>query len=184
MNQMVQGDAERVEIRLAGRGGQGLILAGVILAEAAVLYDGKNACQTQSYGAEARGGASKSEVVIATGEIDYPKIICADVLLALSQEACDRYGHDIKPEGLLIVDEMHVTRVPTGEIRVYKMPITRVAEEETGRSITANMVSLGVLAALTGIVSKEALRKTVERRAPTGTAEINLRALEAGFALV
>ncbi len=79
---------DRYEIRLAGEGGQGMILAGIILAEAAAIYDGKNACQTQVYGPEARGGASKAEVVIAQGEIDHPEVICADALVAMSQEAC------------------------------------------------------------------------------------------------
>jgi 2-oxoglutarate ferredoxin oxidoreductase subunit gamma len=172
---------ERIEIRLAGSGGQGLILAGLILAEAAVIHDGKNACQTQSYGPEARGGASKSEVVIDTEEIDYPKVINADVLLALSQEACDTYYHDLKRDGLLIVDSVHVKHVPTS--KAYRLPITQVAEETTGRRITANMVGLGLLAGLTGVVSREALEAAVLARAPAGTAEINLKALAAGYRL-
>lgn len=170
---------KRYEIRLAGEGGQGLILAGLILAEAAVMYDGKNACQTQSYGPEARGGASKSEVVISDEEIDYPKVIAADVLLAMSQEACDKYYHDLKKDGLLIVDSVHVQRVPTS--KAIKVPITKIAEEVTGRSITANVVGLGLLAGLSGVVSREALEKAIADRAPRGTVEINLKALAAGF---
>ncbi|MBC7235730.1 MAG: 2-oxoacid:acceptor oxidoreductase family protein [Chloroflexi bacterium] len=170
---------ERYEIRLAGSGGQGLILAGLILAEAVVLYDGKNACQTQSYGPEARGGASKSEVIIDTQEIDYPKVIAADALLAMSQEACDTYFHDLKRDGLLIVDSVHVHRVPT--TRAYRVPITQIAEETTGRRITANIVGLGLLAGLSGVVSREALEAAVAARAPRGTQEINLKALAAGF---
>ena len=84
--------AHRVEVRLAGEGGQGMILAGIILAEAAAIYDGKNVVQTQSYGPEARGGASKAEVIIAEGEIDFPEVLSADVLMAMSQEACDKYA--------------------------------------------------------------------------------------------
>jgi 2-oxoglutarate ferredoxin oxidoreductase subunit gamma len=170
---------ERYEIRLAGEGGQGLILAGLILAEAAVMYDHKNACQTQSYGPEARGGASKSEVVISTEEIDYPKVIAADVLLAMSQEACDKYYHDLKKDGLLIVDSVNVQRVPTS--KAIRVPITKIAEEATGRSITANVVGLGVLAGLSGVVSREALEAAVAERAPRGTTELNLKALAAGF---
>src|SRR4030065_737676 len=112
---------ERTEIRLAGEGGQGLILAGVILAEAAAIYDGKQVIQTQSYGPEARGGASKAEVVIGDGEIDYPEVIHADVLVALSQEACDRYAANVKKNGLLIVDEEKVGRVPV--TNAFKAPI-------------------------------------------------------------
>jgi 2-oxoglutarate ferredoxin oxidoreductase subunit gamma len=170
---------ERYEIRLAGEGGQGLILAGLILAEAAVMHDHKNACQTQSYGPEARGGASKSEVVIDTEEIDYPKVIAADVLLAMSQEACDKYYHDLKKNGLLIVDSVTVQRVPT--TKAARVPITNIAEEATGRSITANVVGLGVLAGLTGVVSRQALEAAVAERAPRGTTELNLKALAAGF---
>ena len=171
---------ERVEIRLAGAGGQGLILAGLILAEAAVIYDGKNACQTQSYGPEARGGASKSEVVIDNDEIDYPKVIAADVLLAMSQEAVDKYCDNLKPDGLLIVDSVHVQRVSAR--RAIKAPITQIAEDTTGRSITANMVGLGLLVGLTQVVSREALEAAVADRAPKGTVDINLRAMAAGFA--
>ena len=169
----------RVEVRLAGAGGQGLLLAGLILAEAVVLYDGRNACQTQSYGPEARGGASKSEVIVDDEPIDYPKVIAADVLLALSQEACDKYYHDLKRDGLLIVDSVHVRRVPTN--KAISLPITKIAEERTGRAITANMVGLGVLAGLTDVVSEEALRKAIVQRAPEGTSEINLEALAAGL---
>jgi len=156
-----------------------MILAGLILAEAAVMYDHKNACQTQSYGPEARGGASKSEVVIDEDEIDYPKVIAADVLLAMNQEGCDTYYPDLKPDGTLIVDAVHVRRVPTS--RAYCVPITAIAEETTGRSITANVVGLGLLVGLTGVVSREALRSAVAARAPRGTEELNLQALAAGL---
>ena len=169
----------RLEVRLAGTGGQGLILAGLILAEAAVIYDNKNACQTQSYGPEARGGASKSEVVIDDEEIDYPKVIAPDVLLAMSQEACDTYYHDLKRDGLLIVDSVYVERVPTN--KAHRVPITQIAENRTGRAITANMVGLGILGGLTDAVSRQALEAAIAERAPRGTAEINLDALAAGY---
>ncbi|RLC89501.1 MAG: 2-oxoacid:ferredoxin oxidoreductase subunit gamma, partial [Chloroflexi bacterium] len=102
----------RYEVRLAGTGGQGAILAGILLAEAAV-RDGKNVVQTQSYGPEARGGASRAEVVISDGEIHYPKVLQADITLCMSQEACDRYGKRMRRGGLLILDADHVTRAPT-----------------------------------------------------------------------
>lgn len=170
---------KRYEIRLAGEGGQGLILAGLILAEAAAIYDGKNAAQTQSYGPEARGGASKSEVIISDGEIDYPKVIKADVLLTLGQEACDKYFYELKKDGTLIVDSVNVERVPT--TRAYQVPITQLAEEATGRRITANIVGLGLLVGLTGVVSRKAVEAAVKARAPKGTEELNLKALTAGF---
>ena len=170
----------RVEIRLAGEGGQGMILAGVILAEAAVIYDNQFAVQTQSYGPEARGGASKAEIVLSNQQIDYPEVICADVLVALSQEACDKYASNLKKGGLLIVDQEKVSRIPINNS--VRVSITRLAEVSTGRTITANVVALGLLVGLTRIVSREALEKAVLARAPKGTGALNLAALAAGFA--
>lgn len=171
---------DRLEIRLAGEGGQGMILAGVILAEAAAIHDGLNAVQTQSYGPEARGGASRSEVIIARGEIDYPKVMAADLLLCMSQEACDKFYTQVKEDGCIIVDSTQVSRLPSH--RAIAVPFTQIAQETTGRRITASMVALGFLCGLTGVVSKQALEKAVCDRVPTGTEEMNLKALAAGFA--
>ena len=171
--------APRTEVRLAGEGGQGMILAGIILAEAASIYDKKMAVQTQSYGPEARGGASKSEVVIADGEIDHPEVLSADVVVTLSQEAYDKYAASVKPGGLLIVDNEKVSEIrATGAV---KIPISRLAFETTGKAITANTVALGVLVGLTGVVSRGAIEKAVTARAPRGTEEMNRKALKAGF---
>jgi len=170
--------ARRYEVRLAGTGGQGAILAGILLAEAAI-RDGKNAVQTQSYGPEARGGASRSEVVISDGEIHHPKVIQADITLCMSQEACDRYGCQMRKGGLLILDTDHVTRAPT--TRAVRVPMTTLAREVTGREIVANVVGLGVLVGLTGIVSREAMEAAVRDRVPRGTESLNLKALAAGF---
>jgi 2-oxoglutarate ferredoxin oxidoreductase subunit gamma len=170
---------QRFEIRLAGEGGQGMILAGIVLAEAAAIFDGKNAIQTQSYGPEARGGASKAEVIIADREIDYPEVIQADVLVAMSQEACDKYAPNLSKDGFLIVDEDKVGRVTTA--RVVRLPITKIAQQTTGKSITANVVALGALVGLTGIVSREAIEQAVAARAPKGTEAMNRAALAAGF---
>ena len=170
--------ARRYEVRLGGTGGQGAILAGILLAEAAV-RDGMNVTQTQSYGPEARGGASRSEVVISDGEIHYPKVIKADITLCMSQEACDRYGSQVRPGGVLILDADHVSRAPT--TRAVRVPMTTLAREVAGREIVANVVGLGVLAGLTGIVSRKALEAAVRDRAPRGTADLNLKALAAGY---
>ncbi len=175
-------DTDRTEIRLAGEGGQGMILAGIVLAEAAAIYDNKNAVQTQSYGPEARGGASKAEVIIANGEIDHPEVIAADVLIALSQEACDKYAANVKPDGLLIVDEDQVERLPNRP--VIRVPVSKLALDTTGKAITANTVALGVLVGLTGIVSRQAIEKAIMARAPKGTEEMNRKALEAGFTAI
>ena len=172
--------APRTEVRLAGEGGQGMILAGIILAEAATIYEGHNAVQSQSYGPEARGGASKSEVVISKGEIDHPEVLEPDVVVALSQEAFRKFGSSVKPGGLLIVDADKVDS--SSAPKAVRLPITKMAFDTTGRIITANTVALGVLVGLIGMVSREALEKAIIARAPRGTEEMNHKALEAGFA--
>ncbi|MBN1138532.1 MAG: 2-oxoacid:acceptor oxidoreductase family protein [Anaerolineae bacterium] len=170
----------RYEVRLAGEGGQGMILAGVILAEAAAVYDGLNAVQTQSYGPEARGGASRSEVIVAEGEIDYPEVTQANLLLCMSQEACDKYYGQVKEDGLIVVDSCNVSRVPSH--RAISVPITDIAEQASGRRITASITALGLIGGLTGLVTRQALEKVVHDRVPAGTEAVNLKALAAGFA--
>jgi 2-oxoglutarate ferredoxin oxidoreductase subunit gamma len=172
---------ERYEVRLAGVGGQGLQLAGLILAEAAAIYENLNVVQSQSYGAEARGGPSVSEVIIGTGDIDFPKVTAPDLLLALTQDAADRYLSTVKKDGLILMDSQSVERLHT-EKRVLRLPITEVAREATGKPV-ASIVALGVIAAATGIVSRDSLRQAVAARAPRGTGEMNQKALDAGFAL-
>jgi 2-oxoglutarate ferredoxin oxidoreductase subunit gamma len=170
---------DRLEIRLAGMGGQGMILAGVILADAAI-RDGKYAVQTQSYGPEARGGASCSEVIVSDTEIDYPEVIRADVLLCMSQQACDKYYGDMQRSGLLIIDASQVHRTPT--MRAIKADFAGWAVETTGREITASVIALGFLVGLTDLMSQEALEQAVLARTPEGTGEINLKAVARGFA--
>ena len=173
--------ATRCEIRLSGSGGQGLITAGIILAEAAGIYEGKQAVQTQSYGPEARGGASKAEVVIGTEEIDYPKVINPDILLAMTQEATNKYLPDLKPNGVAVIDSSFVKNVPSRD-KLYLIPISNIAKEKTGKFITANIVALGVLCAITKIVSIKSLEQAVLGRVPKGTEKLNQTALQAGFA--
>lgn len=171
------------ELRLTGSGGQGLILAGIILAEAA-LYDGLNVVQSQSYGPEARGGASKAEVIISSKEINYPKVNKCDLLLALTQNACDKYLDTIKPNGILIVDKS-VTNVPNrDDITVYVVPILETARNSLGYLMVANIIALGTIYELTKIVSKSSLEKAVCNRIPRGTEELNLKALEEGYNLI
>ena len=173
--------SERVEVRFSGSGGQGIILAGVILAEAAAIYDDKNAVQSQSYGPEARGGASKSEVIISDGDIDYPKATAIDVLLALTQVACDKYVGDVKPGGTVIIDPREVTRPPRGAFALYAVPVFDLAEKRLGKRIAANIIALGVVVGLTGVVSRRALEEAVLARVPRGTEELNRRALTLGL---
>jgi len=170
---------ERYEIRLSGSGGQGLIIAGIILAEAAGIYDGKFVCQTQSYGPEARGGASKAEVVISDEEIDYPKAIKPDLLLAMNQKSCDVYFFDLKPTGLLIGEATHVKHLPT--TRAIALPFTQIAREKLKNEMVSNVVALGALATLPSVVSLKSLEAAVLARVPAGTEELNKKALEAGI---
>jgi 2-oxoglutarate ferredoxin oxidoreductase subunit gamma len=170
----------RVEFRLSGSGGQGLLLAGIALAEAAIM-EGKNATQTQSYGPEARGGASKSEVVISDEDIDYPKAIDPDFLVALTAESFRAFARAMG-DGLVIVD----SSVPlSGGVaaRTVALPILETASRELGKAVVANMVALGALAGLSGAVARKSLEEAVSKRVPAGTEELNLRALAAGFGL-
>ena len=169
--------AGRFEIRLSGSGGQGLMLAGKLLAEAAV-HDGKNAVQTQSYGPEARGGKSKTDVVIAEGEIDYPKATSVDVLLSMSQPAYNEYKASLREGGLLIVDSRLVENVDRED--AVRIPFTTLAIEECGRQLFANVVALGAVVELTGAVGWESLRSAVLARVPKGTEQINEKALSIG----
>ncbi|MCX7919781.1 MAG: 2-oxoacid:acceptor oxidoreductase family protein [bacterium] len=171
---------ERIEIRLSGSGGQGLVTAGIILAEAAGIFEGKQAVQTQSYGPEARGGASKAEVVISTQEIDYPKVIQPDIFLGLTKLAVEKYLSDIKPNGIAIIDSTFVGSIPINE-QIFLIPISKIAKEKTGKIFTANIVSLGVIVAITNIVSRKAIEQAVLGRVPKGTEKLNIAALHAGF---
>lgn len=171
---------ERYEIRLSGSGGQGLILAGKILAEAAAIYEGRNAVQTQSYGPEARGGASKAEVVISDGEIEYPKAIELDLLLSLTQESCLKYSTDLKTGGILIIDSTSVKELPDGDFRVFSAPITEIAINTVGKAVVTNIVALGILTAISGIVSEESIKKAILARVPKGTEELNMKAFDEG----
>ena len=175
------GKNDRYEMRLSGSGGHGVILAAVILAQAIGTDPGMNVVQTQSYGPEARGGASRSDVVSSKTEIYYPKTMKLDMLLAFTQEACDKYYPDLKSSGFLVVDSVLVTKVPSK--KAYGFPFMRIAREEVGHPMVANIIALGVIAELSGFVSKEALRAVVTERAPRGTEEKNLKALEVGFEL-
>ena len=173
--------ADRYELRFSGSGGQGMITAGIIIAEAASIYGDKNAVQSQSYGPESRGGASRAEVVISDGEIDYPKATAIDCMLALTQLACTSYHKDIKKDGILLIDSTEVTDVPDVECKVYSVPIIDTARDELGKTIVANILSLGIITVLTGIVTKEAIEEAVLARVPEKFRDLNKQALHIGF---
>ncbi len=170
---------ERYEIRFSGSGGQGLITAAVVFAEAVGVYDGRYVCQTQSYGPEARGGKSKAEVVISDHAIDYPKALELDLLLAMNQAACDAYFYDLKKNGILVVDSTLVEQYPTS--RIIAIPFTGIARDEIGRVLVANMVALGAIGLLSGQVNLDNLEKALLARVPKGTEEMNRKALRRGI---
>jgi 2-oxoglutarate ferredoxin oxidoreductase subunit gamma len=175
-------EKDPLQIRLSGAGGQGLITAGIILAEAAVL-DGKNAVQTQSYGPEARLGASKSEVIISSRKIAYPQVTKPDILLCLSQDAYEKYAAQTNPDTVIILDSGTVEcKAPDGKL-IYQFPITEAATK-VGSKVAANVVALGVIGALVGLVTSESLRRAVTKRVPERFRALNEKALEAGARLV
>ena len=170
------------EIRLSGSGGQGLILAGIILAEGAILSN-LNAVQSQSYGPEARGGASKSEVILSNKDINFPKVIESDILVALTQKSFDEYIKKSKEGSIAIVDsEIDTNQV--NNMKIYKVPIIKTAEDVIQKSMTANLVTLGVLSGIIDEINKECLKFAIERRVPRGTEAINIKAFEEGIKLL
>lgn len=171
----------RLEVRLAGSGGQGLILAGLVLAEAAGLYDDREVAMGQSYGPEARGGASKAEVIISSDPIDYPLCSRVDIFLALTQEAADTYSWDLNPSGWVVVDSDLVSHPPSS--RAVSLPFTATARDKMKKPMVANVVALGALLQLTEVVSKRALEKALLARVPPGTEALNKKALAAGVKL-
>jgi 2-oxoglutarate ferredoxin oxidoreductase subunit gamma len=172
----------RYEVRIGGFGGQGVVTMAVVMGETASLFDNKYVVQTQSYGPEARGGASKSEVVISEEEVDYPKVLAPDIFIAMSRAAYLEYKDGLKENGILIVDEDLVEiegDLPDG-VKIYKIPATRIADEEVGTKQATNVVMLGAFVAITGAVSEKGLRARIEERWPRFK-ETNLKALELGM---
>ncbi|MFO7895741.1 MAG: 2-oxoacid:acceptor oxidoreductase family protein [Candidatus Cloacimonadales bacterium] len=170
------------EIRLSGSGGQGLITAGIILAKAAVI-DGVNVTQTQSYGPESRGGASRADVIISNDEFDFPEAIHFDVLLALTQEACDKYVPNMRANGIIIVDTTFVKNVAVLEGAVYEQPFTDLAIEKLGTALPTNILSLAFLVKVTKVVSMTALKQAVAESVKPAFLDLNSKALKLGFDL-
>ncbi len=171
-----------IKMRLTGSGGQGLILAGIIMAEAAIL-DGNNAVQTQSYGPEARGGASKAEVIISGSDIDFPKVEIPNILLCLTQLSLTKYGHELEGDGFLVIDDSLELDESEINCKVVKAPILSTASQELKSPIVANIVAIGLLSEITGAISKESLLECILSRVPKGTEELNTKALERGMEL-
>ncbi|MGI6144957.1 MAG: 2-oxoacid:ferredoxin oxidoreductase subunit gamma [Clostridia bacterium] len=169
----------KIDIRLSGTGGQGIISGGIILAEAAVI-DGKEVIQTQSYGPEARGGASRAEVIISDEPIKYPKVIIPNYLLLMSQKAADLYANKVAEGGIILVDTTNVPNMPSVKTRVINLPLSQLAMEEIGNKLTTNVLAIGALAAIGNLVTLESLQEATRKRLPK-VAALNIRALNLGW---
>jgi 2-oxoglutarate ferredoxin oxidoreductase subunit gamma len=170
---------KKVEVRISGLGGQGVVLAGQILGRAAV-YDGKNVVQTQSYGAEARGGAAKSEVIISDGKVGFPMVRKCDILIAMSQEAIEKNINDLKEDGILLVDSDMVKNVPKTNARIFKVPATEIAEKFCSGKLYANLVMLGALVGITKVMSEGSMELAIRDSVAEKTALINFQAFKKG----
>ncbi len=171
----------KTEIRLAGFGGQGIVLAGHILGKAAALYEQLQAVFTQSYGPEARGGACSADVIISNAKIFYPKVSSPRILVLMSEEAKHTYGRQMSDQAMILIDEdlVQMETAPKG-CRLYKIPATRLAEK-LGRNIVANIVMLGFLTSVAEVVGYEAMKQALFDSIPSGTEDLNLRAFEKGY---
>ncbi len=175
-----QGGTTRLEIRFSGSGGQGILLAAAIVAEAATAL-GKHVVQTQSYGPAARGGASKAEAIIADEEIDYPEVDTPDVSLCLSQEAYEKYAGDTRPGGLLVYDSGLVEPDDSLPGRTLRgIPFTQAAAEHLKKTVVANIVAVGALVEISGMVPAEAAEAAVAGRVPERFRELNVEAFRLG----
>jgi 2-oxoglutarate ferredoxin oxidoreductase subunit gamma len=174
---------ERCRIVFSGSGGQGLISAAIILAEAAVLYEGLEAVQSQSYGAAARGGATRSDVIIADETINMPKVFQPNILLCLTQEAYNKFRGIVRPGGLLITDSRFVTTTPKVDARQVELPLYHTVMEKIGRAVVFNISVLGALLALNPLVNTESIMKLLGERFPSAFIDMNRQALELGYAL-
>ncbi|MGM0453328.1 MAG: 2-oxoacid:acceptor oxidoreductase family protein [Thermodesulfobacteriota bacterium] len=174
---------EKCRLVFSGAGGQGVITAAVLLAEAAVCHAGLNAVQTQSYGAQARGGAARSDVIIWDRPIHFPRVLQPNVLVCLTQAAFNKYHPDIRPGGVLITDSGLVTVEKNIDARSVALPLSETVREKLGKTVVLNICMLGAVAAITHIIDPEAIRKVIETRFAEHLQEINCQALDLGLKL-
>ena len=167
----------------SGSGGQGVITAAIILAEAAVLYENLNAVQSQSYGAEARGGATRSDIIIADSSIHYPKVIQPNVLVCLTQDAYNKFYPVIRPGGLLITDARYVKTEKKVDAQQKEIAMFETVMDKVGKPIVFNICMLGVVISLTELVKPESIMKVLERRIPADFLKMNRSALDIGIKL-
>jgi 2-oxoglutarate ferredoxin oxidoreductase subunit gamma len=173
---------KNIEVRICGLGGQGVVIAGQILGRAAI-YSGKNAVQTQSYGAEARGSGAKSEVIISDGKIGFPVVRKCDILVAMSQEAVGKNVKDLKEDGVLLVDSSLVKEIPEVRVKILGIQATETAEKSFGQRLYANMIMLGALTKAARLVTQEAMEEAIRESVPERAADANVEAYRKGIEL-
>jgi 2-oxoglutarate ferredoxin oxidoreductase subunit gamma len=166
---------------VGGVGGQGVILAGILLGAAATLFDGKKAVQTQAYSSEQRGGMARAEVIISDEPVTDPQVRRPDVLMALAQDAVNRHLKKIKPGGLLVMDSDLVQEVEKGDFEVLSIPATSIADKEMGSVVVANLILLGGLLKRKAVLSVGAMEKAIEANVPPKAKEMNLKAFRRGL---
>jgi 2-oxoglutarate ferredoxin oxidoreductase subunit gamma len=174
----------RTDLTIAGVGGQGSILAGVILASAVVNYDAKYAVQTQAYSSELRGGYAATWVVVSDEPVVFPRVIHPDILVAQAQDSINRFCHTIKANGVLIVDSDMIPRPPENIFHVFRIPATSIARNRIKAAVTANIVMLGALCRVRTVVSRKALEKAIADAVPKGQEKLNMEAFDLGFETV
>ncbi len=175
--------SQRYRLVFSGSGGQGVITAAIILAEAAVLHEKRNAVQTQVYGAAARGGATRSDVIISDAAINYPKVNQPNILVCLTQEAYGKFAAIIRPGGVLITDARFVTPQKKVDAVQYELPMYQSVMDQIGKPIVFNICMMGAVLGLTGVVGLGAVEKVLEQRLPPAFMEMNRQALQMGFDL-
>ena len=171
----------QTDLTIAGVGGQGSILAGVILGSAAVTYDNKYATQTQAYSSELRGGFAAAWVIVSDEPIEFPRVTHPEILVAQAQDSISRFGAGVKPDGILIYDSDMVREVPDSVKNKFAVPATSIARNRIKAAVTANMVMLGALCNVTEVVSRTALEQAIKKAVPGGKEQINLEAFSLGF---
>jgi 2-oxoglutarate ferredoxin oxidoreductase subunit gamma len=172
---------ERSRLVFSGSGGQGVITAAIILAKAAVMFEGKNATQSQSYGAAARGGATRSDVLISDSEIYFPKVVQPNILVSLTQESYNTFSGIIRPGGLLLVDTRYVSIEKKVDAKHLSLPMYDKVMEKIGKPIVFNICMLGALLGATGLVKAESILRVLETTIPKDFMEMNKTALDLGF---
>jgi 2-oxoglutarate ferredoxin oxidoreductase subunit gamma len=171
----------QTDLTIAGLGGQGSILAGVILGSAAVTFDKKYATQTQAYSSELRGGFAATWVIVSDDPVEFPRVTAPDILVAQAQDSIERFAGVLKSDGILIIDSDMVHEIPPNAKHLYQIPATTIARNELKLPMAANMIMLGALCKITAVVSRQALEKAIVKSVPKGKDRINLEAFNLGF---